>query len=454
MLTSGTYGSRISIHHVDSYEKLPFVGRFANLIVSENLITSGDPTGDSKELLRVLRPDGGVVCLGQPGGRDTNLNADQLREWLTETGLEIQVAKSSDGTWLTAVRPASGGRGDWSHLYGHADNSAFGGESLGGASTTDEMAVQWIGRPGPRAQPDRNGRKPSPLSTNGRLFVQGLRRVIAVDAFNGTILWGLEIPALERFNMPRDCSNWCADEMNVFFAAKDKCWQIDAATGEIVAFHPVTEANRDDWSYDWGFIAQAGDLLVGSAEKAGTAFTSFWGDAGAGWYDALEGPVTFKVCSDSLFVRKKTDGNVAWTYENGVIINSTITVTDDKLYFVESRNNKVKQSQARRVGLPELWQQQFLVALELKSGESVWEKPLETVPGTVAFYLAAGDDSLVINASTDKKYEVSAYAVDDGRIAVVERLSGGLKTRVTMEKPFSGLRSSVVECMCVRRSSI
>ncbi len=71
------------------------------------------------------------------------------------------------------------------------------------------------------------------------LFVQGLQRVIAVDAFNGTILWGLEIPALERFNMPRDCSNWCADDEYVYIAAKDKCWQIDAATGDVVAFHPV-----------------------------------------------------------------------------------------------------------------------------------------------------------------------------------------------------------------------
>jgi len=415
ILTTGTYGSRIAFHHVDSYAKLPFVGRFANLIVSEDVITNGIPTGDAKEMLRVLRPDGGTICLGQPGGQDTSFDPDQMRRWLTPTELEAQLEKDSNGTWVTAIRPALEGAGDWSHLYGHADNSAFGGESLGGASTTDEMAVQWIGRPGPRAQPDRNGRKPSPLSTNGRLFVQGLRRLIAVDAFNGTILWGLEIPALERFNMPRDCSNWCADDEHVYIAAKDKCWQIDAATGAIVAFHPVVNSKKDDWTYDWGFIAQTDDLIVGSAQKAGTAFTSFWGDAGAGWYDALEGPVTFKVCSDSLFVRRKQNAEVAWTYEDGVIINSTITVTKDSVYFVESRSEKVKRSQARRIGSPELWQQQFLVALDLRTGNKLWEKPLETVPGNVAFYLAAGDDALVINASTDKKYEVTTYAMADGK---------------------------------------
>lgn len=414
VLETGAYGRRVAFHHVDSYANLPFVGRFANLIVSENVITTGEPTGDAKELLRVLRPDGGLVCLGQPRAHAVGLDADRLKEWLMPTGLDIQTNRSNEGTWLTAVRPPLEGAGDWSHLYGRADNSAFGGESLGGASTTDEMAVQWIGRPGPRAQPDRNGRGPSPLSTNGRLFVQGLHRLIAVDAFNGTIQWTLEMPSLERFNMPRDCSNWCADDKHIFIAAKDKCWQIDAATGDIVALHPVTNSKRDEWSYDWGFIAQADDFLIGSAEKSGTAFTSFWGDAGAGWYDAVEGPVTFKVCSDSLFVKSKSDGKVAWSYENGVIINSTITVANDHLYFVESRHDKVKQSQARRVGSPELWQQQFLVALELKTGRKVWENPLQTAVGTVAFYLAAGDDALVISASTDKKYEVSAYAAADG----------------------------------------
>jgi outer membrane protein assembly factor BamB len=414
ILNTGTYGSRIAFHHVDSYATLPFVGRFANLIVSEDVITDGQPTADANELFRVLRPDGGMVCLGQPAGLDMEFDHDQMRSWLSPTGLEVDLEKNQHGTWLTAINPALEGAGDWSHLYGHADNSAFGGESLGGASTTDEMAVQWIGRPGPRAQPDRNGRKPSPLSTNGRLFVQGLHRLIAVDAFNGTILWGLEIPALERFNMPRDCSNWCADDQHVYIAAKDKCWQIDAATGLVVAFHPVVGSQREDWSYDWGFIAQVDDFIIGSAQKAGTAFTSFWGDAGAGWYDALEGPVTFKVCSDSLFVRRKNDGGIVWTYEDGVIINSTITVANEFVYFVESRSDKVKQSQARRIGSPELWQQQYLVALELSTGVKVWEKTLQTVAGNVAFYLAAGDDALVVNASTDKKYEVTAFAAADG----------------------------------------
>lgn len=414
MLQAGTYGTRVAIHHVESYADLPFVGRFANLIVSEQLLTDGKSVADANELFRVLRPHGGLVCLGQPAERELTFDTGQVQELLHSAGLKSQTDSGDNGTWVAALRPALNGAGEWSHLYGQANNSAFGGEELGGASTTGQMNVQWIGRPGPRAQPDRNGRKPSPLSTGGRLFVQGLHRIIALDNFNGTVLWALEIPALERFNMPRDCSNWCANDESVFIAARDKCWQIDAATGTVVDIHSVPESKREDWSYDWGYIAQVGDHLIGSSQKEDSAFRSFWGDAGAGWYDARSGPATFKVCSDSVFALNQATGKVAWTYEEGVIINSTITVADGRLCFVESRHDAVKQAQARRIGANELWDQQFLVAVDLNTGSKVWEQPIDTANGTVAFYLAAAEETLVINASTNKQFEVSTYDSSTG----------------------------------------
>ena len=100
---------------------------------------------------------------------------------------------------------------------------------------------------------------------------------------------------------------------------------------------------------------------------------------------------------------KKSNAGTTWKYEDGVIINSTITADDEKLYFVESRHPDVKGAQARRIGSTELWQEQFLVALDLKTGQKVWEQPSDTADGTVAFYLAAGDGTLVIDASTNKQ---------------------------------------------------
>jgi outer membrane protein assembly factor BamB len=144
--------------------------------------------------------------------------------------------------------------------------------------------------------------------------------------------------------------------------------------------------------------------LIGSVVKQGTSWTNFWGNASAGWYDAAKGAVTFKICSDRLFSLEKTTGRNQWSYA-GLIINPTITIAGDRVYFVECRNAAVLQSDTRRIGMAELWQDQFLVALDLSSGKRVWEKPIDTADGTVVFYMAYGEGKLVVVAS-DNKYNV------------------------------------------------
>ena len=164
------------------------------------------------------------------------------------------------------------------------------------AETTDDLEMQWIGRPGPRYQADRNGRKTPPISTGGRLFLQGLDRIVAVNIYNGTILWSREIPYARRFNMPRDCGNWCADDEFIYLAIRDRCWQLDAKTGHVTRHLQTPTSGKP---VDWGYIADAGDLLVGSEVLPGASWSDFWG--GGGWYDAPEGNATHKIVSRKIF---------------------------------------------------------------------------------------------------------------------------------------------------------
>jgi len=418
---AGIYGSRVALHSVTSLKSLPFTGHFANLVVSQQLLESDQCGGTSNELFRILRPQGGVACLGWQSAESSTSRVDKLLDWLQEDGVGGELHSDRNGVWVKVTRGALEGAGDWSHQYGWADNSAFGGETLMGAKSVEDMTVQWFGRPGPRVQPDRNGRKPSPLAIHGRLFVQGLRRLIGLDAYNGSILWSLEIPPLERFNIPRDSGNWCADDEHVFVAVRDKCWQVDAETGEIVAFHSVIPGIRKEWSYDWSFLAREGAQLIGSSIKKGAGHTNFWGGGDAGWYDNSSGPVTFKLCSENIFVIDKNTSKHAWNYHRGLIINSTITVASGQIYFVECRHQKVKDTDERRVGLKELWEDQYLVALDLKSGNVVWERELDTVDGIVVFFMAFGGDKLVIVSSADKYYNVYGHSAVDGEVVWNQR---------------------------------
>jgi outer membrane protein assembly factor BamB len=381
LIAAGVYGSRVVIYHVKSLDKLPFVGEFANLVVS---------TGrGSRESTRLLIPGRGVALEGTgPAGRTQ---------------------------WARKTRPPLKGAGVWTHQYGRADNSAYGGETLAGARSAADFHVQWLGRPGPRYQPDRNGRKPAPLAAGGRLFGQGLERIVAIDAFNGTILWSLEIPPLRRFNIPRDCGNWCADDDHVYAVARDRCWVIDARNGSVTRTCKVIPGPRRTWRYDWGYIADGGDVIVGSAVKQGSAFKEYWGGAGQGWYDAVKGSVTHKICSNALFALDKTRGSRKWYHAGGAIINSTITIGAGTVYFVECANKKIVGLDSSRVGAPELWQDQHMVALDVNTGKTKWRRPIDTADGVVMFSMAHGGGKLVVVASTaDKKYEVTAFDADGG----------------------------------------
>lgn len=420
LLKAGKYGTRVSLYPVSSLHQWECVSGWANVIVVPPLRLEGGEiathgSDDFATVARLLHPYGGrCVWLGPGPAEGLRRSMDGLPEW-TKVDLELKV-----GAALAVLKrrpPAD--HGVWTHLYGRPDNSAFGGESLGETRQASQLELQWIGRPGPRYQPDRSGRKPSPLSANGRLFVQGLERLIALDTHNGTILWSHENPGIKRFNMPRDCSNWCADEASIYVTVESQCWQLDAATGRVekrweLPAYPAVAPAANSPAWDWGFIASVGQTLLGSRVKQGTSFTNFWGGGGAGWYDAQSGEVTAKVCSDQLFALDKTTGETRWTHQGGLVINPTITASGDRVIFAECRSPKLKSGTARRLESPELWEEHYLVALDLHSGDLLWERRFQPRPGSVVYYLAVQDPYLVTVTSADKRYQVTVLRSDTG----------------------------------------
>jgi outer membrane protein assembly factor BamB len=420
---SDLYGVRVAVHLVDDLELLPFAGYFANLVTTERPLSDGLPTTIEK-VVRLLRPDGGVAVFGQSaieGATSLTVEkraslADELQK-ITATKLPESVESTfvddSNGVWITIRTLPWRGTGEWSHLYGSTDNSAFAGESLSGVRSREDLKVQWVGRPGPRYQADRSGRKPSPLAVGGRLFLQGLERIIALDSYNGSVLWSLEIPGFIRFNVPRDSGNWCADRDHVFAVVGSEVWQLEAASGKIARVHKAAPIGDDGEDADWGFVARSGDQLIGSSLKPGTSWSEYWGKEG--WHDARSGPSTFQVGSDKLFARSLEDGSASWSWSRGVVLNSSITIANGRVYFVESRHPDVISSGERRLGSPEFWQQQFLVSLDARTGSKLWEKSIDTVDGTVAFYMAHAKDRLVIVSSSDKAFHISAYSDDGGK---------------------------------------
>ncbi len=386
------YGRKISALQVDDLNNVPVASELANLVWVN---TSAGLNAD--EIIRLIAPRGIAIIEGVP------------ENWLDDSNLswQVETLKSNDKGLVLKKLPFEN-TGDWTHQYANPDNSAYGGESLWGSSRSEDFEVQWMGRPGPRFQTDRSGRKPSPLAVDGRMFVQGNERIVAVDVYNGNILWSKDFHGLKRMNIHRDCSNWAADHESIFLAIGPDLVKVNQKTGEITGI-----ISNDNNNSDWGFISVDKDKIIGSSIPEGSNYTDYHG--GTGWYDAKGGPLAYKVVSNLLFAKDKNGDNNLWKYKpKGVIINPTITVYNDHISFVESRG--VNLSNDGRGG-DDLFENTWLITLDLNSGKRLWKKRIKTIPGKTMYSMAAGNGKFVIVSSNNWKYEIYAFDAGDGKLS-------------------------------------
>ncbi|UCD51501.1 MAG: PQQ-binding-like beta-propeller repeat protein [Phycisphaerales bacterium] len=403
----GVYGMRITAHHVETLAELSYPSNFANLIVSERMLFEGRCPGRAAEMFRLLRPrDGAALLCGPLSG------ADIIETWLNASRVDFRSAATEVGRFCIVQKQVSPGVGSWTHQYGDAGNTANSYDDLGGADGTDDLHVQWLGRPGADFGVDRNPRMPAPLAANGRLFHQGMNRMVALDAYNGSILWSLEIPALQRVNLPRDAGNWCTDNDALYVAIQDKCWVLDHRDGDLEHVFGLPS----DWAtadYDWGYVAQKDGVLFGSVVRKGMVYTDFWG--GASWYDKASGYGTGKVCSDVLFAYDLDTRELLWTREHGLVVNTAIAAGAGALFLVESRSEQLKEAQTRRLNDARFWSNQYLMALDPRTGEALWETQIDTVDGIVVFFLSCTTDTIVIASSAAGNYHLYAYGTEGGQ---------------------------------------
>ena len=351
---SGVLGHRVSVVHLDSPEQTEWTDGLADLILSEK----NAPVVPDAECLRLLRPDGGALLL--PARRSSPAFQQTRGTWEAAGSLAIFRRQELDGAR------------DWTHQYGTSGNASYTGEELGGESATSGMSVQWIGHPGGDFGIDRSPRMPAPLAANGRLFHQGMNRLVALNAYNGAVLWSYEIPSLRRVNIPHDCSNWCADDDHLYLAISNRLWMLDARTGALR--HALHLPRQERATHEWGFVAQEDDYLIGSAVRTNSTYREFWG--AMHWYDKVGAAALIaQVCSERLFGYRKSTAEGTWTYGRGLILNPTLALHDGKLYFLENRSLQLPPGGNARVTDRKLWLDLTAVCLDAGTGELLWEKP-------------------------------------------------------------------------------
>ncbi len=406
LLDVGVYGSRVSLFHTKSLIKTRLPSHFFNLIVSDRILVDSVADGSAEEVCRVLRPCGSKAIFLTA----ENVKNSQLDRWIKKATLKAQRYNSGQFEGYVIEKPEISSGGAWPRQYGGVDNCSYSGGDLFGASRTNELKVQWIGRPGADFGADRNPRMPAPVMENGRLYHQGLDRIAAMDSYNGVIYWSLEIPNLMRVNTPRDSGYVCADKKGIYVAVDNDCWTLNGDTGKRLRTFSI-----DQPGMEWGYVGVYNGMLYGSAQFRGAHYRDFWGKQS--WYDAASGEQTYKVCGRYMFAVDIDSGHVIWNdkmSQRGVIINSTITIGGERVYFVESRNRVVRNLKTGRIKAGQLWLDQYIVALDSATGKKLWEKPIDTADGIVVFFMQYYDEKLFISSS-GSKYNLYVFDAGQGK---------------------------------------
>jgi len=218
--TLGMYG-RISVRHWNT-SFLPFVDNLANLV----LITTPNPGVTAAELQRVVVPNGAVCTL---------------------VGEKWQVTRKPRPTDID----------DWTHwLHGPDGNPVAQDDQV-----QPPRHLQWVGSPKWTRHHDRMASMSALVTTGGRIFYimdEGSRaivqlppkwKLIARDAFNGTILWKRDIPTW-HFHLwglksgPADLAQRLVavgNRVYVTLGLDAQVTALDAATGKTVRTYANTK---------------------------------------------------------------------------------------------------------------------------------------------------------------------------------------------------------------------
>ncbi|HUG66996.1 MAG TPA: PQQ-binding-like beta-propeller repeat protein, partial [Pirellulaceae bacterium] len=394
---AGAYGHRVTIVEGDLND-LPFSNYFANLVVSDSLLLTGDLPSRATEIARSIKPCGGVICLGAPTSAPgaAKITSEKLRGWLSELAIAPAEEIASSDTFASLARGKLSGVGEWSHQYGNVANTSMSSDYR----VKGGMGVLWYGDPGPASMINRHEAAAAPLSTNGRMFIQGMESILCYDAYNGTFLWEYKNPGAIRtgvFNN-EETSNLAASDDALFVAVDDTCTEVDAATGKVRAVHK-TPASEDKIPRVWGYVAHWNGMLFGTSTIRKDLEQSL-----------RRRGHTVANTTDAIFAIDVKTGERKWAYRGKNIMHVTIAIGDDRAFFIDSSISQQQRDELLRQDKTELknlneeeakkkeaelkaLDVRLAVAVDTNNGKVLWSQPVDV---THCSYVGIGGGQITL----------------------------------------------------------
>jgi outer membrane protein assembly factor BamB len=371
LAAAGLYGARVTVLQGDP-ATIPLPRHYANLVVS----AAGEVS--RRAIRRVQRPWGGVSCLGKPGAMKRS------------------------------VRGALPGAGQWTHQYASPAGTSCSRDQL----VRGPLTVLWFGGPDMN-MPNRHGRPPAPLFFEGQLFVMGLDKLRALDAYNGRVMW--EVP-FKGIGKPYDGehllgtaatgSTLCVAPQGVFVRYRTKCLRLDRATGKQLNEFKLPGGGEGVW----GFVASEGGVLFGSRADTEHRVPYYYGKADMSRVFTE---------STSFFAMDATRGSLLWEFNpKESIRNNAVAIGGGRVYLVD-RQKARERPRYKKLAKPH--KPGVLICLDARTGRENWRKP----EGGWATVLSLSTDNDVLLLSGQPAFKGFGLTSDQtGRIAALKASTG------------------------------
>ncbi len=258
---SGLYGTRIGIVP-GAWQSVELPAYVANVMVCEN-----PDLVDAAFLAKAyqsLRPYGGTLCFG------ASEPMEKLQATVSEQKLVNAKVKSSQGLVTITRDGALPGAANWTHEHADASNTRVSRDVIVKAP----MGVLWFGGPTSEGILPRHGHGPQPQVIDGRMIIEGIDLMRAIDIYTGRLLWETKLPGVGYFynNLAHQPganasgSNFVSTSDGIYIAYHNKCVRLDPATGKKIGEYPLPIMPGMKESPRWGYINVVGNYLIGGAD--------------------------------------------------------------------------------------------------------------------------------------------------------------------------------------------
>ena len=434
---SGLYGTRISILPGDA-QTVQLPPYLAGVMVCEN-----PEHVDADFLAKAypsLRPYGGSLVIIASQGEDKLLDTLAAHKLV-----KAKIVQTQD--LVTIVREgALPGSANWTHENADAANTRVSRDVLAKAP----MGVLWFGGPTHESVLPRHGHGPQPQVVDGRMIIEGVDMIRAIDIYNGRLLWETKLPGVGFFynNLAHQPganatgSNFVSTSDGIYIAYQNRCLRLHPATGAKLGEFPLPKLPATKNAPRWGYINVVGDYIVGGAdplfnakavppppkignEKPLVEKTDDDPDdkkprkesSLAKLFKVIKGYTDNMSASRHLFVMDRKTGEVLWTATATHSFRHNATcIGGDRLYTIDRLSGeqlgRIKKDDPAPAN-------SRLIAFDLKTGKEVWSTDTE-VFGTWLSYSEKHD--ILIEAGRvardsllDEPKGMRAYRAKDGK---------------------------------------